>query len=340
MVSTPSGAGQDPPLVAIVPFSDDYLGGALFRTGGDLDRDASLAPWRALHDALAGRGWAVQTIDQVGPRSPAACLHLDSFGPPPSSVDPGRTVLVMWEPEVVAPYWYRRARSGRLPFPIVYTNSIRLVESGEPFRYLHWPQPLMDSGRPPSPRSKWLVMINGRKYPVQRGGELYSARERVAAWFARRGRIEIYGRGWSTLSPRHPVAALRTPALRRAHRGLVESKFDVLCASRFALCFENMREPGYHTEKLFDVLAAGAVPIYLGDPLIDRVVGRDAFVDYAALGRPRLLHDHLEGLQEDALERMRDAGREALSSDRFAPYRVGSFAQRIATDVEAVAARV
>ncbi len=47
------------------------------------------------------------------------------------------------------------------------------------------------------------------------------------------------------------------------------SKVDVFRRYRFALVFENQRQPGYVTEKFLDCLLDGTVPIYWGDPTLE-----------------------------------------------------------------------
>jgi alpha(1,3/1,4) fucosyltransferase len=48
------------------------------------------------------------------------------------------------------------------------------------------------------------------------------------------------------------------------------SKLPVLADYRFTLAFENCSRPGYATEKLIDAWLAGSVPIYWGDPHLQR----------------------------------------------------------------------
>lgn len=321
--------------LAVIPFSHDYDAGRLFVSGSPLDRDGSLQPWVALASVLRARGWKVDTSDRLDATSVTAWLHLDSTGPPPEVADPSRTVVIMFEPEVVSPYWYRRALQERLPFGTIYTHSLDLVRKGEPYQYLHWPQVL---GTPPQlTRDEFLVMINNRKYPAVSRNELYGEREKVAAWFARRGLIGIYGTGWDHSSWRHPISALRTKDLKKGALGTVTSKFDVLGRARFAFCFENMRSAGYHTEKLFDVIAAGAVPIYWGDPRITEAVPAAAFIDYGEIRSPDALAQVLENTDDPAQNRIRAAGRNYLSSQEFLPYTVGAFVERLAEKFQAFA---
>lgn len=49
------------------------------------------------------------------------------------------------------------------------------------------------------------------------------------------------------------------------------------------LCFENESFPGYLTEKLFDALSVGAVPLYAGDPLAGEWFEEGSFVDCIGL---------------------------------------------------------
>lgn len=318
--------------LAVVPFSQEFAGGRLFLTGTPPDRDGSLKPYAALAKRLRSTGWTVDTVDRLDAGTASAWLHLDSAGLPPTDSDPDRTVLMMFEPEVVSPFWYRRAREARLQYRRVYTYSRELVAHGEPYRYLHCPQAL--GAAPVALRDEFLVMVNARKYPARREAELYSTRERVAAWFARRGLMSIYGRGWDRISLRHPISALRTTALRAAARGVVDSKFGVLGRAKFVLCFENMVSPGYHTEKLFDAIAGGAVPVYLGDPEITDTVPAGAFIDYRDAGSPEALHRLLMSTDDAAQERIRVRGRQYLASTDFTPYSIDAFVERLKHDFE------
>jgi alpha(1,3/1,4) fucosyltransferase len=326
------------PTLAIVPFSEDFAQGRLF-SDLRLDRDGALEPWRSLAGALRADGWRVDTADRLIGEPVSVWLHLDAHLPPPNDVSPQRAILMMFEPEVVAPYWYRRIRGALPPFAAIYTHDRSLVARGAPFSYLHIPHS-PPQGLLPQTRTDTLVMINARKYPQSGKGELYSERERVVQWFARHDRqIAVYGRGWTKADWRHPVFALRTPALRKVERGPVESKFDVLVRARFAVCFENMRSPGYISEKLFDCLACGAIPIYYGDPEITRTIPADAIVDYQRMRGPEELDRHLEAIDSRTEERMRQRGLSVLKSEQYHPFSIPAFVTSLTACIEEVAGR-
>lgn len=55
----------------------------------------------------------------------------------------------------------------------------------------------------------------------------------------------------------------------RNERTWGSTKLEVLRDYRFTIAFENEEHPGYTTEKLVHAWAAGSVPVYWGDPLVD-----------------------------------------------------------------------
>lgn len=61
--------------------------------------------------------------------------------------------------------------------------------------------------------------------------------------------------------------------------GSVDSKLDFQTKHKFVIAFENTSTPGYTTEKIVHAFAAGAIPIYWGDPEIGRVFNTKAFIN-------------------------------------------------------------
>jgi hypothetical protein len=72
------------------------------------------------------------------------------------------------------------------------------------------------------------------------------------------------------------------------------TKLDVLGRYRFTLAYENCIDRDYVTEKWFDCLLAGCVPVYLGAPNIaDFAPGPGSYVDASAFADARALAGHL-----------------------------------------------
>jgi hypothetical protein len=57
-------------------------------------------------------------------------------------------------------------------------------------------------------------------------------------------------------------------------------KIEFLKRYKFNIAFENTSLPGYTTEKIVEPMAARCLPIYWGNPLIDREFNPKSFLNY------------------------------------------------------------
>jgi len=58
-----------------------------------------------------------------------------------------------------------------------------------------------------------------------------------------------------------------------------EIKKQFLSAYKFTIAFENDIFPGYQTEKLYDAMMAGSIPIYFGDPFVSEIFNTKSFIN-------------------------------------------------------------
>jgi len=144
-------------------------------------------------------------------------------------------------------------------------------------------------------RPHLLGMINSWK-KSEMPGDLYEKRNRLAIQAGKilRGEMFLAGSGWD----RHMVHSLkwqrslakRCPSLARslfrwpnsAYRGVLElgkAKLQALATCEFALVPENCSSlRGYITEKIFNALFAGCIPIYQGHPEATRWLPPETFL--------------------------------------------------------------
>jgi hypothetical protein len=95
----------------------------------------------------------------------------------------------------------------------------------------------------------------------------------------------------------------------------VASKRACIARYKFTLAFENAIAPDYVTEKFFDPLLAGSVPVYLGAPNVECFApGEHCFIN-AAGKSPRQLAAELTALAQD------DAAYAALHAWHSKPFR-------------------
>ena len=98
-----------------------------------------------------------------------------------------------------------------------------------------------------------------------------------------------------------------------------EAKLALIANYKFCLGFENSIAPDYVTEKFFDPLISGSVPVYRGAPNVDLFApGVNSFIDASKFAGPRELAEFLVYLDNnDEAYRSYLAWREAGLSTGF-----------------------
>ncbi len=131
-----------------------------------------------------------------------------------------------------------------------------------------------------------FTMISANK--MFRGpNELYSERKRIVNFFEKNYSelFDLYGLYWGDKY--------------KNWKGVVKSKNDTYCYYKYAFCFENSRELGYITEKIFDCFRAGIVPIYAGAPNISQYIPKTCYIDYYKYKNMYELIDDLKKTSEE-----------------------------------------
>jgi alpha(1,3/1,4) fucosyltransferase len=315
-------------------------------------------PWLAASAAAQERGWTLVTADQVADPAHVQLIAYDWTPDAERLVASGArpAALVSFEPPVIAWSLYLDLpRLSRL-FEHVFLFEGARARVSTCFHSLAFPLPCPppDQTAPPWRERRFMAMVNSNKAlpratdprrwldrprevslkralaavryrPIAR--DRYAARLAAIDAFADCADFDLYGEGWHQ---RHPSISprLHTRALR-VYRGSVHDKLRTLGGYRFGLAIENTRFPGYVSEKLFDCLFAGTIPVYDGAPDVVRDVPPEAFVDaswfadYAAL--ERFLRDMTEADAHQYLE----AGQSFLRSPAFERFCCQTFAREL-----------
>ena len=296
------------------------------------------SPFRLVREGLAGQGFLLHTTDVYERMADLPDLVV-SLNAPPTSVDavlprawgavPKWAILA--EPEVILQSNWEPELQRQ--FSRVFTWRDSLIDNDRFFR-LNVPSPVSTADAELSCPDSFCTLIAANKlstHPL----ELYSKRREAIRWFERHhpDEFDLYGVGWDLLVVGGPRALralnVRMPSsVRRllaprfpSYRGPIELKRDVLRQYRFAICYENCREvEGYITEKIFDCLLAGTIPVYWGAPNIAERVPADCFIDYRNFASYEELYRHLVSLSDVACQEHRQAGQDFLRSDLANPF--------------------
>jgi len=180
--------------------------------------------------------------------------------------------------------------------------------------------------------SGWRLPPRYLLKPAQ--GELYSYRRMIARAFERYGSssLDIYGTGWSRerISWCHLYNLSLYKCWKSCHvvnsSNPIIEKRQILGRYRFVLAFENFEgSKGYVSEKFFDSLLGGSVPVYRGDTKFVNSLDPACFVNATNFRHPRDLISFLQGMKEGDWLHMRNAGLRLLASSLFSRHNCQNF---------------
>ncbi|KAF0208854.1 MAG: glycosyltransferase family 10 [Actinomycetota bacterium] len=211
-------------------------------------------------------------------------------------------------------------------------RSLLAIVSGNK-RAFGWPRPAFDLAHPKVSAGRWYRAAQARVAQRQNPwmqSELYLERLAAIRHFGGTDGFDLYGRGWEL--PTSGVDAAAQSAIDRSYRGEIppHDKVDVLGDYRFSLCFENTAFPGYITEKIFDCLVGGTIPVYLGAPDIADYVPPEAYIDFREFGDYPSLESHLRGMSNAEAERHLSSAREFLGSDSAKAFTEAAYVELLA----------
>lgn len=182
-----------------------------------------------------------------------------------------KTIYMNCEPPTVVSYNCPKGfRLLTKIFPIVLTynrewaDGVTIFRRNNPYNGFE-----MQFGSVPFAKKKLLTGISGDKvsnYPT----EQYSERRKIYSYFEANyhDEFDFYGRGWE--ANKHP-----------SYKGEVFDKTEIYHKYKFAICLENTSGScDYVTEKIYDCMCAGIVPIYGGAANIAEYVPKECFINY------------------------------------------------------------
>lgn len=207
---------------------------------------------------------------------------------------------------------------------------LTLVSSNK--RAFSWPARAVDVRHP---RSSIRASVNALRIGLLRlrdpwfRSEIYLDRQRAIEHFSLTPDFDLYGRGWGEASS--ALSRRAVEAVERSYRGEIPplDKVRTLAKYQFALCFENTSFPGYITEKIFDALAAGCIPVYRGAPDIGHAVPADAFIDASGIDSLGELDARLRSVSPERGEEFLASARAFLESPGARRFSEGEFVEQV-----------
>ncbi len=255
-----------------------------------------------------------------------------SFAAIAPRVPRGRRQLVVFEPQVVLPDNYRRSvRAQYGEILSIGAEGLTADPAILPWPQRDWREHLTPAG---VHRAGTSVLINANKISMV-SGSLYGLRRQVIGAFHRSGMpLTLAGSNWSRRGSQLAIENTRALAYAVLNRqridlgewsrrlpldgsvhnvGMVTDKQEVLAAHEFAIVIEN--SANYVSEKLFDALVAGCVPLYVGPPLERMGIPSDVAVQLGRAPRADEFVHAVRSLDSGRKEEILTAGSTWLAGD-------------------------
>lgn len=236
-----------------------------------------------------------------------------------SKIPKEKLILVMWEPPTVQEELYDAEIQAH--FGKIFTFDDDLVDNKKFFKF-HYPalKPRVEK-LIPFEEKKFCVMV-ARRLTSRHPKEIYSKRKEMIKFFEKKPNadFDLYGYYWKKKK-------------RKNYRGeLLTDKLEKLKTYKFSICYENTRNiRGYITEKIFDCLGAGTVPVYLGASNITDYIPKSCFIDRREFESNEELYQFLKAMSKSEYQKYLDAAEKFLKSDQAKVFTVEYFMENYLT---------
>lgn len=300
-----------------------YGNNQIFDPKSPLNRDNCLLFFQELRHEFVKKGYDLQTSDVCSVAEADLVIYNEmpkSF----SGVVKEKSAVLLFESELIRPdNWDIKNHE---KFKFIFTWNDDYVDNKKYFKFN-----FVDANQPKfkkfSEKIKLCTLVAGNKaksHPY----ELYSKRVEAIRWFEKfhPADFEFFGVGWdryafglpligkvlNRITPLGKMFAQKWPS----YRGPAKNKIDLMQNYKFSICYENAEKiPGYITEKIFDSLAAGCIPVYWGAPNITKFVPADCFVNKVDFPTYEKLYDYLTNMSEARYSECQAAIKRYLTSD-------------------------
>lgn len=315
----------------------DYQNNRIFDLSNiSLNRDNCLYPFFLLREEFKKHNYDLVTSDLLTPELADLVLYNEMPKPFPDNINLGKSFLMLFETELIRPDNWDLKKHAH--FKKIFTWNDKIID-GEKYVKFNFPNEIKVTTPGAIERTGFLTSISGNKtssHPL----ELYSERLKTMRWFEENhpNDFDYYGIGWDykfdvwwqKVFRKLKVLKFFPQNPSTSYKGRVDEKFSTLRKYIFALCYENGRDiDGYITEKVFDCLFAGTIPIYWGARNISQYVPSACFIDRTKFDSNEGLYNFLKDMTDDKILHYQKSIEAFLKSDDAAPFSNEFFAKNI-----------
>jgi hypothetical protein len=103
---------------------------------------------------------------------------------------------------------------------------------------------------------------------------------------------------------------------------------------KFTISYENGIARGWISEKLLEVMLYGSVPVYLGDPEIEKIIPKECFIDKRDYPTYEALYKRMVEMGEEEHTKYLDAIEKFLNSKKAYRFKVDAFVDSVENMLE------
>lgn len=302
----------------------------MFSPGPGANGGGLYFPFKRLREVFAEVGVMLSTPDMNARREVAFDLHINARHRLPRRP----CYAYLWEHPLIRPVNGDLRQLARYRHVFTWNESLA---DGRRIHALPIPNDLAIREVPGfAERDLFCVVIAGnRALRNPSPMALHGKRLETIRWFDSHApeSFALYGHGWQIppkppgvlgriMKPLHEWKARWRPTPTfRTYRGPVASKDEILLRAKFSICYENLRGgDGYITEKLFDAMIYGCLPVYVGASDVARRIPPECYLDGDRYDDPAELYRALRSIGEDEFRHRRERTIEFLRSERAQAY--------------------
>lgn len=313
-------------MINVALYGNDLLKNNLcFNRQSYVNQDNRIEHIATLKEYLFKKGINLQTLDKFKRKDKLNCIiQIDNSNRISTSIP---TILILFEVDTVIPknWSIKKLKAFDLVLTIYKKDWDKIYSN---IRYFSWPVFLPISKELPTKDFDFNYgLVSGNKFSYDKNST-FALRREIIKFFEINNRNDFkhFGLGWNK-TPQPVRAGIRgkTDKLRilfgnkivrlsgMNYGGTIENKVEFYKKTKFVFCIENsLSLQGYLTEKLWEALCHGSVPIYFGDTTYSPI-DKNSFILGSSFDSIKSLIQYCDNIQDDEYFEIQKKGHEFIS---------------------------
>ena len=248
-------------------------------------------------------------------------------------------ILIMRECNVIMPEMWKKETLDHYDYVFTYNSEYlkKIKTSAKIVNYL-MPRKLELNNffyNKNRPYDYCMLTSNKFSYHID---ELYSERVKIINFFEKNKNKEfhLYGPDWDKVILKYPILSLISrrlvtiPKKLRVYKGIAKEKIKVLSKYKFSFCYENRKNfNGHISEKIFDAMRAGCVPIYWGPDDKEKYLDQSIYIDACKFKNINDLYNYTNSLSENNIKKIKNNIYKYMTKDAKKIFSLDKFSKKI-----------